>query len=565
MTKDEDLLRTYCVDGDDAAFAQIVQHRRNMVFGAALRKTGSAEMAEDITQAVFLLLAQKANSINECVIIAGWLFKTTQLVSISALRRSVKAKQRELAAQQEAQMSTEYQQQDQDRRAGIIDEALNSLGAQERDAVILRYLDGLSIEETAATLRISPVAAQKRASRGIDRIRRHFAQSGTAISVTALAALISEQYAKASLPDAPSAIPSIAFNHQAHLLAKETLTHMVVMKLTITAACVLGAVVIGGGIVYSHAKNNPFASPKIITLHSTQAAPWNGSKPTVKSLFAAWKARDNEVRSSIKSYQIDGRCDWQGTGAFTWEVRSDGGRREYMRGIQKDYSDTLSYDGHLYYSENEQIYRDPQGRATTRIDGSVDATCSWSAAHTIQAVIDNQIRLFGETNFSAPQNVYSAPFNAGCPPNLINYFEKEGDCTVSGPDNIEGRTCYALNLGLNHITLRGYSGLSVWFAQLGPSNIVPIRFRQVSYNHPATATEKAMYAFETMTYSEFASYGSSLVPMKWSDGVGVSPQIAASFAYQRENAGQLLSGSISERRTRDVVGQVAEDIRRPSR
>ena len=62
-TTDMDLLRQYADRNSDAAFAALVSRHVNLVYSAALRKTGNPHAAEEITQTVFIILAQKARRI----------------------------------------------------------------------------------------------------------------------------------------------------------------------------------------------------------------------------------------------------------------------------------------------------------------------------------------------------------------------------------------------------------------------------------------------------------------------------------------------------------------------
>ena len=54
------LLREYVDSHSESAFAVIVQRRVNLVYSVALRFTGNSEDAQDVTQAVFVILAKKA-------------------------------------------------------------------------------------------------------------------------------------------------------------------------------------------------------------------------------------------------------------------------------------------------------------------------------------------------------------------------------------------------------------------------------------------------------------------------------------------------------------------------
>ena len=60
-----ELLRQYAHRNSEEAFAAIVTRHVNMVYSAALRKTGNPHAAEEITQAVFVILAKKADGLRE--------------------------------------------------------------------------------------------------------------------------------------------------------------------------------------------------------------------------------------------------------------------------------------------------------------------------------------------------------------------------------------------------------------------------------------------------------------------------------------------------------------------
>jgi DNA-directed RNA polymerase specialized sigma24 family protein len=54
------LLREYVDGHSESAFAGIVQRRVNLDYSVALRYTGNSEDAQDVTQAVFVILARKS-------------------------------------------------------------------------------------------------------------------------------------------------------------------------------------------------------------------------------------------------------------------------------------------------------------------------------------------------------------------------------------------------------------------------------------------------------------------------------------------------------------------------
>jgi len=128
---DMELLRQYANRNSNDAFATLVSRHVNMVYSAALRKTGNPHAAEEITQAVFIILAQKAGRIPDKTILPGWLYQTARLTAASFRKREIRRVRRE----QEAYMQTELQSTAPDETweqlAPLLEDAMGQLG--ERD------------------------------------------------------------------------------------------------------------------------------------------------------------------------------------------------------------------------------------------------------------------------------------------------------------------------------------------------------------------------------------------------------------------------------------------------
>src|SRR3954453_15086635 len=71
MKDDRELLREYAEGGSDEAFRLLVEPHAGMVHGAALRVVRNDAMAEDVSQAVFIILAPKASSFRPAAVLAG--------------------------------------------------------------------------------------------------------------------------------------------------------------------------------------------------------------------------------------------------------------------------------------------------------------------------------------------------------------------------------------------------------------------------------------------------------------------------------------------------------------
>ena len=184
---DMDLLRDFAANGSGAAFATLVGRHVNLVYSAALRRLGNAHEAEEVAQAVFIILAKKAGSLRRGTILSGWLYQTARLTAANFHRAALRRQRHE----QEAfmQFSEQSEPDVSWRRLGpLLEEAMARLGQKERDAVVLRFFENHTVREVAVALGLREDAAQKRVNRATSKLRDYFVRRGVQVSTTALLA-----------------------------------------------------------------------------------------------------------------------------------------------------------------------------------------------------------------------------------------------------------------------------------------------------------------------------------------------------------------------------------------
>ena len=248
---DMDLVRQYTGHNSEPAFAELVQRYINLVYSVALRYTGNAEDAQDVTQAVFIVLAKKAASLRERTILTGWLYEATRFTAARLLR----AKARRHAREQEAYMQSTLNESDPDsawrQLAPHLEEAMSRLGERDRTLLALRFFENKSGAEAAALLGIRESAAHKRTVRAVEKLRMFFRQRGIVLSAVAIAGAVSANSVQAAPVELAAMVTATATKGTAlsaamAALVKGTMNMMTWMKLQF-ALGVGTALVLAGG------------------------------------------------------------------------------------------------------------------------------------------------------------------------------------------------------------------------------------------------------------------------------------------------------------------------------
>ena len=195
---DMDLVRQYAAGRSERAFETLVSRHINLVYSSALRQVRNPQLAEEITQAVFVILARKARSLSSKTVLPGWLYRTTRFTAANLLRTEFCRQRRE----QEAYMQSTTQPNPADETwtemLSMLDEAMERLRGKDRDALVLRYFQNKSLREVGDALGLNEDAARKRVARGLDQLRVFFSKRGVVVSAVGIAGAITANSAQAA-------------------------------------------------------------------------------------------------------------------------------------------------------------------------------------------------------------------------------------------------------------------------------------------------------------------------------------------------------------------------------
>jgi RNA polymerase sigma factor (sigma-70 family) len=264
---DLDLLRRYAAERSEEAFAALVNRHLNLVYSAALRQVRSPQLAEEVAQSVFSDLARNAGRLKSDTILTAWLYQVARRTAIDLVRKESRRQLRERVALEMSAMNSTAS--DWTRVEPLLDEAMATLEATDRAAILLRYFENQSLREVGQTLGTTDDAAQKRVSRAVERLREFFAKRDVSIGAGGLAAVISANAVQAA-PVGLAATISTAALAGAAITAAVTATKaiaMTTMHKTLIAAALAAAV--GTGVY--EARHTSRLSDQVQTLRQQQA------------------------------------------------------------------------------------------------------------------------------------------------------------------------------------------------------------------------------------------------------------------------------------------------------
>lgn len=168
---DGDLVRA-ALAGSEVAFGELVRRYQDILYRHAERMTGRGDDAEDIVQSAFIKAYAKLRRCRDPEKVGAWLFR----IGANACKDFLKSRRRrDLSLDDIPQMSGEEGDPERSLNrtlvVGEIERALRRLPLEQREAFLLKHVEGRSYTEMADMLGASVPALKMRVHRAREELQ----------------------------------------------------------------------------------------------------------------------------------------------------------------------------------------------------------------------------------------------------------------------------------------------------------------------------------------------------------------------------------------------------------
>ncbi len=274
---DTQLIRQYAEDGDQAAFEELVKRYVDVAYSAAMIRLGHDDLARDACQTTFLALAKKAPKLSPDINIGGWIYSTARNTARKIQRTEIRRIRREQNYVNQMIIQP-INDDDWSRLAADIHDALDTLKAWERDAIILRFFQKKSLSETGRMLGITSDAARMRINRVLERLNAQLTRKGITSTTAALGAALPAHAAIAAPAGLAASISSTVPVVAGTVITSTTLTGAAATAMKAKILIITAAAVVGGG-VYIATRSSEDNIPSRPATESSDSQPNPAAQP----------------------------------------------------------------------------------------------------------------------------------------------------------------------------------------------------------------------------------------------------------------------------------------------
>ncbi len=359
------LLSAYIKHGDEHAFSVLVERHIGLVYSAALRQLNDAHATEEIVQAVFAALAQKAKRLRPGSSLAAWLYRSACGKAIDRIREDSarrKREQRYLDATMNDQIQSQEAEAIWNNIAPLLDEAMSSLREKDRTAILMRIFEERPFTEIGSALGISDDTARKRVTSALDKLRRWFERRDVRCSSAALGVVLTASAATApskyllqtTIQSALASVPTAGGVGAASALT----TSIIAMKLPIAIGLIAGAALPlssgyldSGEIRFAGAQSSAVQSLTESTNSYTTPEAGNGSanQSTQNALMAEWEELRHSYGPPLGTMEELYKA--------VADVEDDFRRRTYRTFLIAEWTETAPEEALAFFNATRDYYR----------------------------------------------------------------------------------------------------------------------------------------------------------------------------------------------------------------
>jgi RNA polymerase sigma factor (sigma-70 family) len=298
MNDDRELIARFAATRDAQAFAELVRRHVDWIYAAARRHVGEANAA-DVTQAVFVVLAEKSATAARQPALSPWLFGVLRFAGLRCRRGEARRRHHERAAAEQGQRAMDDSNPaEREQMLAMLDELVAKLRERDRRPVVMRYYQRCSFAEIGRALGVSEEAARKRVTRSVDRLRSMFAARGVsgapgdAIGMFALTQLVYAAPPAVAVHAAQAAVSTGTAVGASGVLAKGAMAMMRIQQLQRAAMVLLAVTTVAAvGGAATHVLGNGGPPPPVAA----------GASNAQRQLFGAAAAAPSPQVETIQS------------------------------------------------------------------------------------------------------------------------------------------------------------------------------------------------------------------------------------------------------------------------
>lgn len=264
MSDDAELLRRYSEEDSEEAFAEFVRRNINLVYGAALRRTGGGpHRADDVTQQVFIAAARKARSLARHPGLTGWLYTATRNAAVNLMRDEHRRRIRESEAHATNELlavPATVAEADWERLRPVLDAAMDELNENDREALLARFFEGRALAEVGQRLRVTENTARMRVERALEKLQARLAKRGVTSASAAVGLLLANEAGATAPVGLAASVTGAALSSAGSSSASAFLQFMSTTKFAVSAAAIIGLLALGIARYKVHAWHEAEAS-----------------------------------------------------------------------------------------------------------------------------------------------------------------------------------------------------------------------------------------------------------------------------------------------------------------